>query len=219
MSSRSVAILAAILAGGAIWYLISNGTTHVSPPAESVEVSSKRTRARVHTALPSQSVAESPSLTAPVQFSDDHPDIDKTLQLFPGNTATDIANTAQALIDLLPKLTKSGQMECAEHISNLLSDEEYSRVLQIWGNPAADPDVLEILATDLMNRPARVMMPAMLDAIKMLNHPYHAQAKSTMRVFLDQDYGDNIPQWQRAMNAFLEKEADEAKEPTPTPAQ
>jgi hypothetical protein len=222
MSSRSVAIFAAVLVGGAIWFLNSDGTTHVSPPSESVEVRPKRTRPRVHPASPSQSAAETPSPTAPAQFSDDRRELDETLQLFPGNTATDIANTAQALINLLPKLTKSGQTECAEHISNLLSDEEYPRVLQIWGNPASDPDVLRVLATDLMNRPARVMMPAMLDAIKMLNHPYHEEAKTTMRTLLDQDHGDNISQWESAMNAFLEKEADEANEanePTPTPSQ
>jgi hypothetical protein len=70
-----------------------------------------------------------------------------------------------------------------------------------------------------MNRPARVMMPAMLDAIKMLKHPYHEEAKRTMQNLLDQDHGDNIPEWERAMIAFLEKEADEANEPTPTPSQ
>ncbi|MEI6177975.1 MAG: hypothetical protein WCS43_13875 [Verrucomicrobiota bacterium] len=145
--------------------------------------------------------------------------MDETLRHFPGNTNTDIANTAQALINLLPELTKDGQLECAEHISNLLSDEEYPRLLQIWGNPASDPDVLKIFAADLKSRPAQVMMPAMLDAIKVPNHPYHEQAKSTMRVFLDQDCGDDIPQWESAVNAFLEKEADEANEPTPTPSQ
>jgi hypothetical protein len=219
MSSRSVAILTAVLVGGAIWLLISDGQTHIAPSSKSVEVGPNRTQPRVRTASPRRSATETPSLSAPAQFSDDPRELDETLQLFPGNTATDIANTAQALIDLLPKLTKSGQTECAEHISNLLSDEEYPRVLQIWGNPDSDPDVLKVFATDLMNRPARVMMPAMLDAIKMLNHPYRDEAKRTMQILLDQDYGDNIPQWESAMNAFLEKEANEANKPTPTRAQ
>jgi hypothetical protein len=218
MSSRSVAIFAAILVGGAIWFLNSDETTHVSPQSEPVEVRPKRTRTRVNTTSPNQPAAEPPSLTAPAQLSDDRRELDETLRLFPGNTATDIANTAQALINLLPKLTKSGQTECAEHISNLLSDEEYPRLLQIWGNPASDPDVLKVFARDLMNRPARVMMPAMLDAIKMLDHPYHEEAKRTMRILLDQDHGDDTPQWERAMNAFLEKQADEANEPAPTPS-
>jgi len=214
MSSRSVTIFAAILAGGAIWFLISYSTTRVSPPSELVEVRPKRTWPRVHAASPSQSTAETPSLKAPTQFNDDRSELDKTLQLFPSNTATDITNTAQALIDLLPKLTKSGQTECAEHISNLLSDEEYPRMLQIWINPDSDPDVLQVFATDLMNRPARVMMPAMLDAIKILNHPFHEEAKRTMRILLDQDHGGNIPQWESAINTFLEKEANELTPPT-----
>ena len=92
-------------------------------------------------------------------------------------------------------------------------------MLQIWGNPASDPDVLKVFATDLKNRPARVTMPAMLDAIRMLDHPYHEEAKRTMQIHLDQDHGDNIPQWENAMNAFLEKEANELNELTPTPSQ
>jgi hypothetical protein len=54
---------------------------------------------------------------------------------------------------------------------------------------------------------------------KLLNHPYHEEAKRTMRILLDQDHGDNLPQWESAMNAFLEKAANEANEPTPTPSQ
>ena len=173
-----------------------------------VEVRPERTSQRINAASASRSAAKIQSLTVPAQLSDDHRELHATLRLFPGNTATDITNTAQALIDLLPKLTKSGQTECAEHISNLLSDEEYPRVLQIWINPDSDPDVLQVFAKDLMNRPARVMMPAMLDAIRIVNHPFHEEAKRTMRIILDQDHGDNIPQWESAMNAFLEKEAN-----------
>jgi hypothetical protein len=219
MSSRYAAIFVAVLVGGAFWFFNGDGTTHVSAPSGSVEVRPKRTRPGGHAATRSQSAAETPSPATQAQLSDDHRELEETLRLFPGNTATDIANTAQALINLLPDLTKSGQTECAEHISNLLSDEEYPRALQIWENPASDPEVLKVFAADLMNRPARVMMPAMLRAIKMLNHPYHEEAKRTMQILLDQDHGDNTPQWESAMNAFLEKEANEANEPTPTPSQ
>lgn len=219
MSSRSVAILAAVFVGGAVWIFISDSKTHISPSSESTEEMHKSSRSRVSNASPSKSAAESPSLVTPTQLNDDRRKLDETLQLFPGNTSADIINTAQALINLLPELTKSGQVECAEHITNLLSDEEFPRALPIWVNPVSDPDVLEVFAKDLMNRPARVMMSAMLDAIKMLKHPYHEEAKRTMQNLLDQDHGDNIPQWERAMIAFLEKEADEANEPTPTPSQ
>lgn len=219
MSSRSVAILAAVFVGGAVWIFISYRETRISPSSESTEEVHKNSRSRVHTTSLSKSVVESPSHATPTQLNDDRRKLDETLQLFPGNTATDIINTAQALINLLPKLTKSGQVECAEHITNLLSDEEYSRALPIWVNPVSDPDVIMVFATDLLNRPARVLMPAMLDAIRMRNHPYHNEAKRTMQNLLDQDHGDNISQWENAMNSFLENEAAEISELVPNPSQ
>jgi hypothetical protein len=218
MSSRTVAILAAVFVGGAVWIFISDSKTPISQSSESTEEMRKSSRKRVSNASPSKSVPESSSLVSPTQLNDDRRKLDETLQLYPGNTATDIINTAQALINLLPELTKSGQTECAEHIANLLSDEEYPRALPIWVNPVSDPDVLKVLATDLLNRPARVMMPAMLDAIIMRNHPYHDEAKRTMQNLLDQDHGDNITQWENAMNAFLENEANEINELAPSPS-
>ena len=218
MSSRTVAILAAVFVGGAVWIFITDSKTPISQSSESTEEMRKSSRKRVSNASPSKSVPESSSLVTPTQLNDDRRKLDETLQLFPGNTSTDVTNTAQALINLLPELTKSGQTECAEHIANLLSDEEYPRALPIWVNPVSDPDVLKVLATDLLNRPARVMMPAMLDAIIMRNHPYHDEAKRTMQNLLDQDHGDNIPQWENAMNAFLENEANEINELAPSPS-
>jgi hypothetical protein len=214
MSSRTVAILAAVFVGGAVWIFISDSKTPISQSSESTEEMRKSSRSRVRDASPSKSVAESASLVTPTQLNDDRRKLDETLQLYPGNTATDMINTAQALINLLPELTKSAQVECAEHITNLLSDEEYPRALPIWVNPVSDPDVVMVFATDLLNRPARVMMPAMLDAIRIVNHPFHEEAKRTMRILLDQDHGGNIPQWESAINTFLEKEANELTPPT-----
>ncbi len=219
MSSRSVAILAAVFVGGAVWIFISDRKTPIAQSSESTEEMRKSSRSRVRDASPSKSAVEHPSLVTPTQLNEDRRKLDETLQLFSGNTSTDTTNTAQALINLLPELTRSGQMECAEHITNLLSNEEYPRALPIWVNPASDPDVVMVFATDLLNRPARVMMPAMLDAIKMRNHPYHDEAKRTMQNLLDHDHGDNIPQWENSMNSFLENEATEISELAPSPSQ
>jgi hypothetical protein len=51
----------------------------------------------------------------------------------------------------------------------------------------------------------------MLDALKLPNHPFHDDAKSTLEVFLDEDYGNDIGKWEKAMKDFLKKEADEEK--------
>lgn len=228
MNSRSVAIFAAVVAilvGVAIWFLNSDVAPHALPPVEEPIVVAKTapptttksqptvasTRPKAEPAKPVEA-APAEAATPPPPITEDDRKIDEVLRLFNGNTDQDNTNTAQSLINLLPSLTKDGQSECAQHISNLLSDEEYKRIMPIWRNPSFNPDVIEVFATDLMNRPSKIMLPAMLDAIKMPTHPYHEEAKSTMQVFLDEDYGDNIPKWESAMKAFLKKEADEEKE-------
>jgi hypothetical protein len=233
MNSRSVAIFAtvvAILVGTAIWFLNSDIAPHASPKVEPEVAIAKPTqppvKSRPEVAGTKPKAEPMPTTQAPVvaaetpapPITEDDRKIDEVLRLFNGNTDQDNTNTAQSLINLLPALTKDGQTECAQHISNLLSDEEYKRIMPIWRNPSYNPDVIEVFATDLMNRPSKIMLPAMLDAIKMPNHPYHEEAKSTMQVFLDEDYGDNIPKWESAMKTFLKKEADEEKEAnTPDP--
>ena len=142
-------------------------------------------------------------------MTEDDRKIDEILRLYPGNTDADHTNTAQSLINLLPALTKDGQVECAQHISNLLSDEEFKRVMPIWRNPSFNPDVIEVFATDLMNREHKIMLPAMLDAVRMPNHPYNEEAKTTLQVFLDEDYGNDVGKWEKAMKDFLKKEAEE----------
>ncbi len=145
-------------------------------------------------------------------MTEDDRKIDGVLKMFPGNSDQDNTNTAQALINLLPTLSTDGQVEAAQHISNLLSDADYGRVMHIWRNPNYNSEVLDVFATDLMNREHKVMLPAMLDAVKMPNHPYHDEAKSTLEVFLDEDYGSDTAKWEKAMQDFLKKEADEEKQ-------
>lgn len=150
-----------------------------------------------------------PPPPAPPQMTEDDRKIDEALRMFPGNTEQDQTNTAQALINLLPTLSADGQVEAAQHVSNLLSDQEYGRVMHIWRNPGFNSEVIDVFATDLMNREHKVMLPAMLDAVKMPNHPFHEEAKTTMEVFLDEDYGTDMAKWEKAMKDFLKKEEQE----------
>ena len=156
-----------------------------------------------------ESPKTTPPTPAPAVVTEDDRKIDEALRMFPGNTDQDHTNTAQALINLLPTLSSDGQVECAQHVSNLLTDQEYSRVMHIWRNPSFNPEVIEVFATDLMNREHKVMLPAMLDALKMPNHPYHEEAKTTLEVFLDGDFENDVPKWEKAVKDFLKKEAEE----------
>ncbi len=222
MNTRSVAIFAvvvAILVGVAIWFLNSDLAPHATPIASLPKLQPVASNpATPPKSAPSKQFApqtapevETTPAPQPAAMTEDDRKIDEVLRLYPGNTDADHTNTAQSLINLLPTLSNDGQVECAQHISNLLSDEEFKRVMPIWRNPSFNPDVIEVFATDLMNREHNVMLPAMLDAVRMPNHPYNEEAKTTLQVFLDEDYGNDVGKWEKAMKDFLKKEADEEK--------
>ncbi len=223
MNTRSVAIFAvvvAILVGVAIWFLNSDIAPHAAPAAAATPTpkplapagnptTTIKTNQSPQTAPQTAPVVETAPVPQPAAMTEDDRKIDEVLRLYPGNTDADHTNTAQSLINLLPTLTKDGQVECAQHVANLLSDDEFKRVMPIWRNPSFNPDVIEVFATDLMNREHKVMLPAMLDAVRMPNHPYNEEAKTTLQVFLDEDYGNDVGKWEKAMKDFLKKEAEE----------
>jgi hypothetical protein len=235
MNSRSVAIFAvvvAVLVGASIWFLYSDYAPHHTPKPEPTPAIAPKTtpgttlpenKSSVVKPAPGEVVKPAPPTPAPpTPLTEDDRKIDEALRMFPGSTDQDHTNTAQALINLLPTLSSDGQVECAQHVSNLLTDEQYGRVMHIWRNPSFNPEVIEVFATDLMNREHKVMLPAMLDALKMPNHPYHEEAKTTLEVFLDGDFENDVSKWEKAVKDFLKKEADEeagAAAPTPPAAQ
>lgn len=228
MNSRAVAVFAVIVAvivGAALWFLSSDHAPHYSPvtsadtkPAppqagKSAAPTPPPLSVRPEVVFPTPD-ARPPQGVAP-QMTEDDRKIDDILRRFPGNTDADNTNTAQALINTLPALTPDGQAEAAQHIANLLSDEEFHRVMPLWKNPGTNADVIDVLGTDLMNRENKVMLPAMLEAAKMRNHPFHDDARSTLEIFLDEDYGDDFQKWEAAMKKFLKDEANEEAESAP----
>ncbi len=224
MNSRSVAIFAivvAVVVGVSLYFLGGENAAHYTPPTpppvkvvanepESID-STKRV-----TSPPVFSGDTRPVLTTPpepaVAMTEDDRKIDDVLKLYPGNSDQDHANTTQALINLLPSLTKDGQVEASQHISNLLTDENWGKINHIWRNPAFNPDVIEVFSNDLLNREDKVKLPALLEAIRIPNHHAREDALSTMQVFLDEDYGDDVGKWETAMKAYLKKADDEEKE-------
>lgn len=224
MNSRSVAIFAvvvAIIVGSAMWFLGGENSAHYTPPPPDlakVEKSASNDPVAVSPegpAIAKQPTPEpkvEPQPATPVVMTEDDRKIDDALKLYPGNSDQDHINTAQALISLLPGLTKDGQVEASQHIVNLLPDEQWGKINHIWRNPAFDADVIDVFATDLMNRDDKIKLPAMLEAIRIPNHHFNEEAKTTMQVFLDEDYGDDVAKWEKAMKAYLKKAEDEEKE-------
>jgi hypothetical protein len=223
MTTRRFAVAALAIsatAGAIIWFLSQDSTSPEPPVTKGAPTATPDlvvTAPEGSAPSPSRPPAiqqATPSATAPDPspvLTEDDRKIDEILRLYPGNSDSDHTNTAQALINTLPTLTKEGQVECAQHISNLLSDDEFKRVMHIWKNPNFNPEVLEVLSTDLMNREHKVLLPALLDAVRLPTHPFHEEAQSTLEIFLDADYGTDFTKWDAAVKEFLRLEAEEAK--------
>lgn len=121
----------------------------------------------------------------------------------------DESQTAQILINMLPSLPPEGQEEAAEHISNLILDEDYGRVAPLVRNPNLPEEVLDVFVTDLMNRDDAVKLPLLLDIAKIPNHPHHEEALTDLEIFLDEDFGSDWGKWQDATQRYLKEQAAE----------
>jgi hypothetical protein len=120
------------------------------------------------------------------------------------------AQASQILINMLPTLPPEGQVDAAQHISNLVLDQDYSRVLPLLRNPNLPEDVLDVFVTDLMNREDPVKLPALLEVAKIPNHPHHEEAKADLEIFLDQEHGNDWGKWDAAVKRYLAEQAAES---------
>ena len=220
-----LALAVLVIVGGSLWFLNSNNpvplasvTATPTPVAES-----KQSTPDVRRIAPTpRSVASTepktvpqPPKATPRPIQDWELKIDEVLR-----SSADETQTAQILINMLPTLPAEGQSEAAQHISNLILDDQYNRVLPLVKNPNLPEDVLDVFVTDLMNRDDAVKLPALLDIAKIPNHPHHEEALTDLEIFLDA--GDIQPndwgRWDAAVKDYLRKQAaEEAADNTPTP--
>lgn len=211
-------VLVVLICGGAVWFLNSGSQppssviTDGKPPIEVLPPLDPPKPVRpAATPKPGQLVNESPDLPeAPMRSVPAQPLLEwevKIDQVLRANA--DEAQTAQMLINLLPGLPAAGQAEAAQHISNLIVDKDYAKVMPLVKNPSLPEEVLDVLVTDLMNREDDVKLPALLEIAKIPNHPHHEEAVTDLQIFLDEDYGQDWRKWDVAMKAYLKKQAAE----------
>jgi len=128
------------------------------------------------------------------------------------DSTADETQTAQILINMLPTLPAEGQSDAAQHISNLISDEQYARVLPLVKNPNLPEEVLDVFVTDLMNREDKVKLPTLLEIARMPNHPHHEEALSDLEILLDEDFDSlnhDFNKLQIGITNYLKKQAEE----------
>jgi hypothetical protein len=151
---------------------------------------------------PTAAVPQPPTPAAPIGDWEEQIDGILTAQDEDGQKAT-------RLLAMFPNLPEDGQVEAAQHISNLLPDEQYSSLAQALTNAAMPEAVLDVLMTDVLNRPNQLKLETLLDVARTPNHPKAEEALDVLEVFVDENYGQDWAAWKNAVEKWLKENPDE----------
>jgi len=127
----------------------------------------------------------------------------------------DETQSAQILINMLPTLPPDGQSDAAQHIANLLTDDQYARALPLVKNPNLPEEVLDVFVTDLMNREDKVKLPTLWEIARLPNHPHHEEALTDLEILIDEDFEEINRDFNRlkvGIDNYLKKQAAEEAE-------
>ena len=113
---------------------------------------------------------------------------------------------AVQMLAMLPNLPEDGQVEAAQHISNLLPDEQYAALSPILTNAHTAEAVLEVLMTDVLNRPNGVKLNTLMEVARIPNHPKAEEAFDVLEVFLEDVDWDAVKATGNWSQAVTEKD-------------
>jgi hypothetical protein len=117
-------------------------------------------------------------------------------------------NKVKQLFALFPKLPPDGQEEAAQHLSNLVDDEDYAPLGEMLKNDKLPEGVLDELLADALNRPNSLKLPALLQVASDANHVKHEEAKDLLELYLGEDYGSDWNTWRQHMTDWLQQNPD-----------
>ncbi|HLP78907.1 MAG TPA: hypothetical protein VK327_18560 [Candidatus Paceibacterota bacterium] len=118
---------------------------------------------------------------------------------------SDDTNKVHDLLAMFPNLPAEGQEEVAQHLSNLVEDENYAPLGKLLQDSKLSESVLDVLMADLLNRPNETKLPMFLELAKSQDHPKAGEAKDMLELYLDEDYGTDWSKWQGAMDKWLQE--------------
>lgn len=118
------------------------------------------------------------------------------------------ADKARKMLELFPRLPEKGQVEVAQHLSNLVSDQDYGSLNRLLANSALPESVLDVLVADALNRPNSLKLPTLLEVARDPQNPKAGEAKDVLHLFLEEDYGTDWAAWQSKLDQWLKDNPD-----------
>ncbi len=107
----------------------------------------------------------------------------------------EIPQMARDLHDLVKKLNGEAQVNASRHLVNLTSDEDYGLIAGYLTDAKMNPDVIEVLFSDLMNRNRVLQMPLFMNLLKNPAHPQNEQVRNVLTILAGEDFGTDWPKW------------------------
>jgi len=107
---------------------------------------------------------------------------DEQIALILSDPTDDFDVLVQNLWQLLPRLPEEGQMEAAQHMANLSSDEIASGWMEELTEQKLPPAAAEVLFNDMLNRPHEIIMPVMGRIADQAAHPLQNDSQEILEV-------------------------------------
>ena len=117
-------------------------------------------------------------------------------------------NKVKQLFTMFPQLSPEGQEEVAQHLSNLVEDEDYADLGKLLKNDKLPESVLDVLMADLLNRPNADKLPLLMAIVQDPVHAKRDEAKDLLELYLDEDYSGNVPLMQKKIAEWLKDNPD-----------
>ncbi|MEY2465616.1 MAG: hypothetical protein QOD03_137 [Verrucomicrobiota bacterium] len=112
------------------------------------------------------------------------------------------------LLEMFPKLSEDGQVEVAQHLSNLVDDADYAPVAELLKNAKLPEPVLDVLMGDVLNRPNASKLPLLLEVARTPDHAKAEEARDLLELYLDENYGTDWAKWQEKTKEWLKQNPD-----------
>jgi len=118
------------------------------------------------------------------------------------------AGKARQMLAIFPRLPEEGQVEVAQHLSNLVPDQDYAPLGKFLTDSKLSESVLDVLMVDVLNRPNSLKLPLLLEVARDQQHPKAAEAKDLLELYLEEDYGADWNKWQAKLDQWIKDNPD-----------
>src|ERR1043166_4275304 len=153
-------IFAVIILGVTLgWFGAGAPPTHVQPPADSNATPSVSRSANSVTSSAAKTATvrtaprtNRPAMPLPPAGTNVVADWEDKLDAILTSDGEESAKAKQ-LLEMFPRLPEDGQVEVAQHLSNLVADEDYAPLGKMLTDAKLPEAVLDVLLADVLNRP------------------------------------------------------------------